>query len=140
MPPVVRKLLILLAGIVVAVMVIMLTEQLSGRLYPMPAGMAVTDKQAMRSYVATLPLGAFLLVLLSYALGGLLGGWVMARLDRAAGRRNAIRLAAALVVASLMNLFALPHPAWFWVTNLALVVATPLLGARLAGATEASHV
>ena len=40
------------------------------------------------------------------------------------------RVRSLLVIASIMNLSTIPHPAWFWVANLAVVAVTPFLGAR----------
>ena len=49
------------------------------------------------------------------------------------GVPEAIIVTALFFIASLMNLFALPHPVWFWVANLVLVPAAGWLALRLLG-------
>jgi len=132
MPPVVRRAAAVVAALAVAMLIITLAEGLSGRLYPPPANLDLTNAEVMRVYVASLPLTALLLVLAGYGVAGLVGGWLATRLSNAAILRPAIAVAAVLLGGSIMNLRAIPHPAWFWGANLLLVVLMPLLGARLA--------
>ncbi|MDX2120372.1 MAG: hypothetical protein SF070_04800 [Gemmatimonadota bacterium] len=128
MSPVLRRGLAGLAGMAAAFIVILVVQQLNLVLHPLPPELDVKDKAALTAYARTLPLLAFLMVLLGYALGGAAGGFVAAKLGGA--RRSAIVVAVLLVIASIMNLSTIPHPAWFWVANLALVAVTPFLGAR----------
>jgi hypothetical protein len=136
MPSVVRSILAVLAGCIVAFVLIAGIQFLNTSFYPFPAGLDPSNREAMSSFMATLPLGAFLMVLLSYAVGALAGGFVAARLAPRAPKGHALAVAALLVGASIMNLTALPHPTWFMVANLIVVVAMPLAGARLAGGKE----
>jgi hypothetical protein len=135
-PSFVRSILAVLAGSLVAFVLIAGIQFLNTSFYPLPAGLDPSNREAMSSFMATLPLGAFLMVLLSYAVGGLAGGFVAARLAPRAAQGHALAVAALLVGASIMNLTALPHPVWFMVANLLVVVLMPLAGARLAGGRE----
>lgn len=120
------------AGALVAFLVIAVCEMLSARLYPLPAGLDVHNREAMSNYVATLPLTAFLILLLSYGLGGLGGGFIAARLAPSAPPIHARAIAVFLVVASVVNLLSIEHPVWFWAANLVVVILLPPLGGRLA--------
>lgn len=131
MPPIVRSAGAVIAGAAAAIAIISGVQALSASLYPPPVGLDYNDAEAMRAWVASLPAGALLLVLASYLVGALAGGFVAARLAPAWPTRHAAVIAGLLTVASLMNLSALPHPAWFWVANLAIVAAVPMAGARL---------
>lgn len=136
MSPLIRSVGGGLAGAVTAFVVILLMQQLTLRMYPLPAGLDVSDPEALRAYAATLPLGAFLMVLLGYAVAALAGGFVAAAVGR--GRRPALLVAALLVFASIVNLRTIPHPAWFWAANLLVVGLLPLAGAALAGPSRAA--
>lgn len=128
MSPLLRRGLAGLAGMAAAFIVIILVQQLNLMLHPLPPELDVKDKAALTAYARTLPLLAFLIVLLGYALGGSAGGLVAAKVGRA--RSSATVVAVLLVIASIMNLSTIPHPAWFWVANLAVVAVSPFLGAR----------
>jgi hypothetical protein len=113
-----------LAGVVVAVALIGAAEFISGQVYPLPPDLDIQDALAMAGYIATLPSGAFLLVLLGYALGAFSGGYV-------AGRLAPSGVALVLVTGSIMNLLSFPHPGWFRVTSLLVVLVLPVFAARL---------
>lgn len=76
-----------------------------------------------------MPLPAFVAVLVAWALGAFVGGWVAA----AVGTRTAAIVAGRiLMLAGLANLVAIPSPLWFWVIGLLVFVPCALLGSRLA--------
>ncbi len=137
MPPIVRRLLAVLAGIVAAFVVIMLMEQLSTMVYPPPPGIDFKDPAQLKAFMATMPTTALLLVLLGYALGGLAGGAVAAKLSPDLPIRSAGTIAVVLVIGSLMNLRAIPSPLWFEAANLVVVALTPFAGERLVRKTPA---
>jgi hypothetical protein len=132
MPPMIRRAAAVVAALAVAMLIITLAEGLSGRFYPPPANLDLSNADVMREYVASLPIAALLIVLTGYGVAALVGGWLATRLANAAILRPAIMVAAVLLGGSIMNLRAIPHPAWFWGANLLLVVAMPLAGARIA--------
>lgn len=131
MKEVLRNTLAAMAGALTGLMFILAIQQLAQRLYPLPAGLDTKDAVAMAAYFQTLPLGAFLMVLLSYFVGVTAGAHVAGRFSSDGGPRQAVMVTGLFVVASLMNLFTLPHPAWFWAANLATVVAAGWLGIKL---------
>src|SRR6185503_3301009 len=65
-----------LFGACMATGVIILIEQISGRLYPPPPGLRYGDTEAMKAFMASLPTAAFLMVLLAWGLGTFAGAWV----------------------------------------------------------------
>ena len=64
-----RDILAGVVGVVIAVLIVFLTDELSHMMYPMPANVDPSDMENLRDYIATLPLGAFLMVM---------AGWVVA--------------------------------------------------------------
>lgn len=132
MPAIIKSIRAVLSGGLVAFLLIMALEFVNSRLYPLPAGLSVDNREAMSGFVATLPLTAFFLLLLGYALGGLAGGYTAARLAPSVPAVHALIIAVGLFLASVMNLRAIAHPLWFVAANLALVLVLPMLGARLA--------
>jgi len=127
-----RTILGVLAGLVVAWLVMSLCEFGSLALHRPPPGLDLRDPEALALHIASAPLSAMLLVLAGWVLGAFLGGWVAARIARH-------RLAAALVIGALVvlgviaNNLMIPHPLWMTITGIALPIPAAWLAAsRLA--------
>lgn len=117
-----KNIVAVLAGVLVAVALIMAIQFIGHTVYPPPVDLDVSDAEAMSAYVQSLPMGAFLFVLASYALGALAGGLVASRIAAAP------LLAAGIVIgmvflATVANLVLIAHPVWFAVVALGLVIA-----------------
>lgn len=130
MSPRVRTVVGAIAGVLTACVIILIMEQLTLKLYPMPEGMDPTDIEAHREYARVAPAGALGFVLLGYALAAVAGGLVAALICHR--RRAVLVVSGLLVVASVANLSTIPHPLWFWAANLVGVALLPLVGAMLA--------
>ena len=141
MGKIVRSVLAVIAGFVAASTVMILVELFNGRvLYP-EFGMAaegMTDREAIRALMATAPVGAFLVVLLGWALGSFVGGFLAARIGRNAPLAHALVLGVLLTLAGIANNFMIPPPAWFWLPTLVAFLPAAIVGARLAPAPSAS--
>ena len=85
----------------------------------------------MRELMATAPVGAFLVVIAGWVLGGVAGGWVTARLAGKANTTHGLVLGALLTLAGVANNLMLPPPVWFWVASLIVLMPAAYLGARL---------
>jgi hypothetical protein len=134
MNPVIRSVLAVIAGMLVAFVLIALVQTIGMRVYP-PPPMQTGDIESLRAAMARIPLGALLFVILSYTVGSLAGGWVAARLAPNGKMTHAMIVAALLFGAGLMNLMTIPHPAWFWVASSAVYWLAAWSGARAAGAS-----
>jgi hypothetical protein len=132
MSPVIRRAASVVVAVAGALIIITLAEGVSGRLYPPPANLDLTSAEVLRQYVESLPVAALLIVLAGYGIAGFVGGWLATRLSNTTLLRPAVAVAAVLLGGSIMNLRAIPHPLWFWLANLLLVVLMPLAGARVA--------
>jgi hypothetical protein len=132
--PVVRSILAVIVGMLVAFVLIALIEAIGVRLYPSAARLDRTDQESLKRLVASMPLAAKLCMLVAYAAGSVAGGWVAARLAPRARMMHAMIVAALLFGAGLMNLMTIPHPAWFWVASSLIYWAGAWSGAQAAGA------
>lgn len=131
MKEVLRNTLAALAGALTGMMLIIAIQTVSQRvLYPPPADLNLKDPTAVAAYFKTLPVGAFLMVLLSYFVGVAAGAHVAGRFSSDGGPRQAVMVTGLFVVASLMNLLSLPHPAWFWAANFVVVIGAGWLGIK----------
>ena len=135
MGSVVRSTLAVIAGFVVASLVMMAVESLNGRmLYPELGRLAegMTDRDAIRNLMANAPFGALLVVLVGWALASLVGGWVTARIATNSPAGHGLVLGALLTLGGIANNLMIPPPIWFWVVGLVVFIPAAYAGARLA--------
>ena len=129
-----RSIAAVVAGFVAASVVMMIIETINGRvLYPGLAKSAegVTDRETIRALLAAAPVGAFLVVIAGWILGGVAGGWVTARLASRATTGHGLVLGALLTLAGVANNLMLPPPLWFWIASLVVLLPAAYAGTRL---------
>jgi hypothetical protein len=125
----------IVAGFIVASIVMMIFESLNGRvLYPelAKAAQGVTDREVLRSLLASAPSGAFLVVIAGWLVGSVAGGWLAALTAGRSGQLHGLLLGLLLTLAGIANNLMLPPPLWFWIVSLIVLLPSACFGARLA--------
>ena len=128
----VRKIIALIVGLAVAVITVMLVQKLGHHLYPPPEGLDPADEEFMKNYVASLPWGPLSIVIASYVLATLAGGWVAASV---AGEKPMLfsGIVALFVLAGAVStMIIIPHPTWFMVTAVVGIIVAAMVAARFA--------
>lgn len=122
----IRNILGIVAGLIVAVVTVMAIQALGHLLYPYPADVDLSDPEQIARVFPTIPVTAKLFVVAAW-FGGALAGAATAK--AIAGRDWAAWTIAGLIaIGAVANLFVIPHPAWM---QLSAVIA-PLLGGLVA--------
>jgi predicted MFS family arabinose efflux permease len=127
-----RSVLAVLAGIVVAMILMVAVEMLSSHLFPLPPGVDLHSHESIRQHIDQLPIGAFLLVLIAWSVGSFAGSWVAARLAGRARLIHGLVIGAFFLAASIMNMLMIPHPLWMEIASIVALAGFSYLGARLA--------
>jgi hypothetical protein len=133
----IRSIAAVVAGFVVASIVMMIVETINGRaLYPELGNAAegMMDPEPIGALMATAPVGALLVVIAGWILGGVAGAWVSARLAAQAKLAHGLVLGALLTLAGVANNLMVPPPLWFWIACLVVLIPATYIGARLASA------
>lgn len=128
--PMIKRALYVLSGVIIGGAVIYLVESIGHKIYPLPENLDWTDTEALGNHIATLPIGAFIIVLLAYILGSVAGGFMTVQYKNS-GMPNAIAVGVILLLLGLLNLVMIQHPTWFMVVSLLLYVPFAYLGGRL---------
>lgn len=128
----VRRILAVVAGLAVAVILIMLIQKLGHNLYPPPPDLDPADQEFMREYVASLPWGPLAFVIASYVVASLVGGWLAAMIAGEWSLAYSGIVAVAVLAGVISTVTMIPHPVWFTVTSVVGIVLAALLGASLA--------
>lgn len=103
-----------LCGMLVAGIVISMIEFINSLMYPLPEGVSPQDYEAMREHVKTLPTLAFLVLLLAWTVGAFVGPFVARRLTYKQKIIPGVVVWIFFLVATVVNLFMLPHPIWLF--------------------------
>lgn len=127
-----RSILVVLAGAVVAGVLIAAIEAVSSAVFPLPPGLDLHDHEAMRQHIDSLPVGAFLFVLAAWAIGAFAGSWVAARIAARARLAHGLAVGALFLLAGVLTMLSIPHPWWMWVGGIVTLGGCSYLGARLA--------
>lgn len=125
-----RAALAAVAGIATAVLMIMLVERIGHGAYPVPVGLDVGDREAMRAFVMDLPTGAVLFVLAAWMAGTYLGGVVAGSVARRRPLLYAGIVAVAVLAGAITNLVMFPHPPWVLPAGIAGIALAAWLAAR----------
>ncbi len=120
-----RQLLSIIAGLVTAVLIIIMAQMIKEGLYPTPLDLNYSNKSAVDQWFATLPSKAFWIIAISHCLAAFAAGLISALVSE--GNRIIFGMISfsVIFVSVLIYLFTYNLPTWFVVTD---TVATALLG------------
>lgn len=117
-----------IVGVIIAMVSVWLVQKIGHAIYPVPAGMDLNDMEAMKAYVAELPIGALLFVIASYFIGTTAGTCAACAIGTMLPRIFAILIGCLMLVATTMNVMMIPHPTWFVVAAVIAIVVGAWLG------------
>ena len=135
----VRRILAVVAGVAVAVTLVVLIQKFGHSLYPPPVNMDISDQEFLRDYVASLPWGPLAFVISSYVMATLVGGWVAAAIAGEAPMIYAGIVAVFVLAGSLSTVYLIPHPAWFTIASVLGIILAAMVAAYLASNVSASR-
>lgn len=115
-------------GIIVAGALVWIVEKTGHAVYPPPADLDITNAQAMGEYVATLPTGALLFVVLAWFTGATAGTCAACAIGTAKPMYLAVLVGGLVFIGASANLLMFPHPIWFSVLGLAGILVGAGLG------------
>ena len=123
-------------GVVSTFVTVMLIDKLNHMIYPPPPGLDFTDPAAVEPYLATLPVGAFLLVMASSVVAAFIGTLVAIYVGKIRPLYCAVIVGGIVLAATIANFIAIPHPLWLSALTLLGIVATTWLATKLAPASR----
>lgn len=127
----IKKIIAVPAGVLAGGLGIYLIETLGHKLYPLPAGIDRNDMDAMASYVSTAPFMALFFVILAYAVGALLSGYISTKVSADGKMIYALICGLVFLLQTIYMMYIMPTSAWFWVAGV-LVWSLVWVGYRLA--------
>lgn len=119
-----------IAGLVVAFLLVQVAELLVHQLYPPPPGTNMKDFSEVKKFVSSLPAAALVLVLAGWLVGTVTGTFIAARIGRSAVPGYVV--GAILFAAGVMNSIVIPQPVWFSAVSFVIFFTMTIVGSRLA--------
>lgn len=113
-------------GLVVGMLVVMGIETLSNILFPLPFAPTLENLQ---EYTSQIPIESMLLVLLAHFLGGIVAIFTTLKLSKK--NLPAYIIAVIFFAATTYNLFIIPHPFWFSLTDIIMTIIGMLIVFKL---------
>ena len=132
--PMVRNIVAVVVGVVLAGILVALVEGAGHILYPPPEGLDVTDPADQARLMEVIPTGAKIAVVVAWFLGALAGAWTAMRIAGSVMPGWIVGLV--MVALSVFTTQMFPHPLWMMVSAyvlplVAVLVAKQLQGGRL---------
>ncbi len=119
----VKKLIAIVFGILVAIGVIFILEAIGHLLYPTPPNLVLEDPQKLKEAIASLPLPEFIIVLIAWMSGAFLGAFGAMLFARSGQFWLGGVVTLFVFVAAVSNFFFVAYPAWF---EIVAVLGIPL--------------
>lgn len=119
-----------IAGLLTASVIMMVFEFVNSLIYPFPEGFDTTDLEALRTFTATLPWTAYILVLLGWALGAFKAGCITSYLAKEEAYRLSFLVGAILTLLGIWNNLLVGHNAAFNLLSLPMFIIFTYLGHR----------
>jgi len=117
-----------LVGVLIAMLSVWLVQKIGHAVYPPQADIDLNEFEAVKAYVATLPIGALLFVVASYFIGTTVGTCIACTIGTMLPRIYALLIGCLMLVATTMNVMMIPHPTWFILAAVVAIVAGAWLG------------
>ena len=119
----------MVAGLLAGVVIVTVNELICSKIYPLPPGTDLHNKNSLAAAIKTLPVGALVLVLIGWFIAMLAASWIAAAIaqNRVAGAVAGVMI----YVAAILNMAMFPHPSWFKGTSFAIFLVAVTLGPRL---------
>ncbi|WP_274475902.1 hypothetical protein [Mangrovimonas aestuarii] len=112
-----KRVLAVLAGLIVAGIVTLLIETLGTYLFPLPEGADPMNDEWLKNNIDKIPIGAMACVALAHALG-ITVGMILAGAISRTSPIPAYIVSGLMIVATIVNLFMIPHPTWFMAVDI----------------------
>ena len=134
MNPILRNVLIVIAGIIVGSFINSTLVALGPSIIPLPEGADNSTMEKLAETIHLFGVGNFMIVFLAHALGTLVGAYIVAKFAASRHFMLAMFVGAFFLLGGITAAYMIGGPSWFIITDLALAyLPMGWLGWKLAG-------
>ena len=128
-----RNPLAVIISVAAGILLISIMEYLSGKKY-LPEGFDSNNQAALIEFIKTAPDAMFWFLIMGYALGSFLGGFIASAISAKQKIKNALTTGSVLMGLGAINLFIIPHPVWVIITSLLVYIPSAIIAGFIAKA------
>ena len=129
----------ILAGLITTFALIFLIEMLGHSMYPPPAGLDFSDPDAMRPYVASLPIQALLFPMFAWFIGTFCGVLPASYIGTTRPIIFAAIIGMLVLAGTITTLIMIPHPLWYSVIAVIGIIGSAWLATSVATTAKWGH-
>lgn len=111
--PIVRSIGAIIASLVAAMVIVVITEILTLNLHPFPEGADTSDPAVMNNHVANFPHWVLAIATIGWLLTAFVGAWIATRLGPNRHPAHGYIVGILLFLTAALNMFLLPYQLWF---------------------------
>lgn len=116
----------ILFGLLLGFIVVYAIEAIGHLLFPVPFKVTIEN---LEEYAHQIPLGSMLMVLLAHFLGAAIAVFTCLKMSKK--RLPAFIVAGLFFSASVLNLLFIPHPTWFTIVDVVVIILGILIAFKL---------
>lgn len=115
-------------GLLASMIALTLLEFLNSKLFPFPEGINPKDPVAIKQAIASMPIGAKILQIVSYFIASIVGGITATKIVNAETKNPALIIGGILTFFGLVNSVTLGEPIWMIICSLLMYIPGAYLG------------
>ena len=127
-----RKILVLIAGFVSFVVVVTVVQLINGLIFGMPKTETLNSPEAMQAYVTSMPVGAFIGLLVSYIVGSFSSGYLMRVISKWDSMLLPLVIGLIGTCGWAYTITQISHPIWVTIAGFLCYLPFTFLGYRAA--------
>lgn len=132
MNPILRNVLVVIAAVLIGGSLNMIIIAFSGKIIPPPEGAELQTMEGLKASMHLMQPKHFLMPFLAHALGTMLAAFLVVKWMKKNQQKYALGIGVWFLIGGAMNVYLLPSPLWFTVTDLILAyIPMAFLGFKL---------
>ncbi len=126
-----KNILFIIIGLFTSLILIVILESLTGWIFPHPANIDYNNPDEVKKMMESMPIGAFGMMAASWGIATFAGAFIAGLRSESYPIRNALIVGGIILMLTLFNLLSIPHPAWFWILGLGIILPAAYLGGKI---------
>lgn len=123
-----RNIIAIIIGLFVAFLATYFVYNINSSLFPLPENIDPSDMDAMKAYMASLPIGAFIIVIIAHIAGSFAGALTASKIGHSHHVNLSLFIGVFMLLMGIIRVLVAPHPIWFIVIDIMVYLPSAYLG------------
>ncbi len=126
-----RNIIAVITGLFVAFLATYFVYNINSSLFPISEDINPSDMDAMKEYMSSLPIGAFIIVIIAHIIGSFSGALTASKIALNHQKKLALFIGAFMLVMGIIRVILTPHPIWFMIIDIMVYLPSAYWGFRV---------